>query len=195
MKDKTLPVRRKFANEWDEIGYLYDRLLFWLYQRQDMRQARRYAKRLPRLLQSADPKHQAILGEECWSLIYEAQGDLQKAIECRENEVRLIRRLQEISRDATYRDFVLEDYDLEALRDRLDLLAVLYHDDGNLGKALQILEESRRLCAEHKVKFDGKDLLREYQAEKRDQGEAAGETSVNRKRAATGSTPHSGRQK
>ena len=40
MKIKPPPDRRKFANEWDEIGYLYDKLLFWLYQREDVGKAR-----------------------------------------------------------------------------------------------------------------------------------------------------------
>ena len=34
MKVKPPSDRRKFANEWDEIGYLYDKVLYWFYERE-----------------------------------------------------------------------------------------------------------------------------------------------------------------
>ena len=100
MKDNPPPDRRKFADAWDEIGYLHDKLLYWLYQRADPGKARRYAQRLERGLPLAAPDHDAIFGEECWALVHETKGDLPRAIESRENEVRLIRRLYELSRGA-----------------------------------------------------------------------------------------------
>jgi tetratricopeptide (TPR) repeat protein len=173
MKLKSLPIRHKFANEWDQIGYLYDRLLYWLYERQDARKARRYADRLERLLPKADPDHQAILGEECWSLVYETKADLRKAIEHRKNEIRLIRRLHDISRNAPYEDLVLKDYGYDDLSDRLDLLAILYHDAGHLDKALTTLQDSKRLCDRHGIKFDGEDIWQEYMQEEADYRQAS----------------------
>lgn len=35
MKAEPPLQRRKFANDWDEIEYLYQKLLFWLYERAD----------------------------------------------------------------------------------------------------------------------------------------------------------------
>src|SRR4051812_20364850 len=102
MNCKRPADRRKFANEWDEIGYLYDKLLYWLYQREDSRKARPYAKRLERLLPKAAPENDAIFGEECWSLVHETNGNLRKAIEHRENEIRLIRRLHQLARKAPH---------------------------------------------------------------------------------------------
>ena len=166
MKVKPPPDRRKFAHEWDEIGYLYDKLLYWLYQRADGAKARPFAERLELLLPRAAPDHEAIFGEECWSLICETKGDLPKAIKYRENEVRLIRRLHELSRNAPHAELVLNDYGYDDLSDRLDLLATLYHDSGNLDKAMSILQESKRLCEAHGMKFDGDDILQEYLAEK-----------------------------
>lgn len=166
MKANSPAARRKFANEWDEIGYLYDKLLYWLYQREDAAKARRYAERLEKLLPAADPSHEAILGEECWSLVYEARGDLAKAIDHRENEVRLIRRLHDASRNAPPGGVALKKYGPDALSDRLDLLATLYHDRGDLDKAVGILQESQRLCEAHGIAFDGRDLLRDYLAER-----------------------------
>jgi hypothetical protein len=43
---------------------------------------------------------------------------------------------------------------------------VLYHDSGDLDKALATLRESKRICEEYGIKFDGDDLLQEYLEEK-----------------------------
>jgi tetratricopeptide (TPR) repeat protein len=167
MKSKPPADRRKFASAWDEIGYLYDKLLYWLYERADGEKARAFAKRLEQLLPKVTREHDGIFGEECWSLLYEAKGNLAKAIEHRENEIRLIRRLHEISHNAQQERLVLKQYGYADLSDRLDLLAVLYHDSGNLEEALSTLWESKRLCEKHGIKFDGDDMLQEYLEEKR----------------------------
>jgi tetratricopeptide (TPR) repeat protein len=166
MKTKPPADRRKFATEWDEVGYLYDKLLYWLYQREDVGKARRYAGRLERLLAKLDPDHGAIFGEECWSLVCEAKGDLRKAIEHRKNEIRLMRRLHEISRNTPAEEYVFKDRGYDALSDRLDLLAVLYHESGLLDKAISTLQESKKLCAKHRLTYDGEDILQEYLEEK-----------------------------
>src|SRR5438067_2514311 len=95
------PLRRKFAGAWDEIRYLYDKLLYWLYQREEAGKARPYAERLERLLAKADPDQQTILGAESRSLIHEVRGDYRNAIKHREREIRLIRRLHELAHDAS----------------------------------------------------------------------------------------------
>ena len=167
MTRKQPPDRYKFDGVWDEISYLHDKLLYWLYQRSNPARARPYVKRLEQLLQEADPGHDAILGSECWSLIHEAKGNLQQAIEHRENEIRLIRQLHEQSRGKPYEEAALGGYDYTDWADRLDLLATLYRDKGELDKAVTALAESKRLCEEHGLPFDGEDLLEEYQEEKR----------------------------
>src|SRR5262249_41037275 len=63
-------------------------------------------------------------------------------------------------------DAVLEDYGYGDLSDRLDLLATLYHDRGDLDRAISTLLESEELCKKHGVEFDGEDILREYLEEK-----------------------------
>jgi tetratricopeptide (TPR) repeat protein len=159
--------RRKFANAWDEIEYLRDKLLFWLYQRGDKEKARSYADRLEKLLPQADAGHEAILGEECRSLVYETKGDLAKAIQHRERQIGLIRRLQELAEKQPHRDSMLRGYGQEDLSDRLDLLAALYHESGNLDKAIAALRESERICRRHRLLFAGADMLRDYLKEKR----------------------------
>jgi hypothetical protein len=174
MKVKPPPHRRKFANEWDEIRYLYDKLLYWLYQRGDRGRARPYAERLECLLRKADPDHNSILGEECWSLVYETKCDLPKAIEHRNKEIDLIQRMHILSQDSPHRDVLLKDYRYGDLSDRLDLLATLYHDAGQLDKALETLCRSKELCESHGIRFDGQDLLREYLEEAQSQAKSAG---------------------
>jgi tetratricopeptide (TPR) repeat protein len=167
MKAKAPADRRKFEGEWDEIGYLYDKLLYWLYEREDFDKSRPYADRLLRLLPKASPNHEGIFGEECWSLAYEAKGDLRKAIKHRENEIRLIERLHKISVGTPHESVALRNYGYQDWSDRLDLLAMLHHDVGHLERALAILRQSRRLCERHGVRFDGEDLVEQYLAEKR----------------------------
>lgn len=166
MKAKPPLRRHKFANDWDEVEYLYQKLLYWLYEREDAAKAASYANRLERLLRSVDPSHESILGEECWSLVYETRGDLSKAIEHRENEIRLMRRLHELARASAEDSLALEDRGYDDLSDRLDLLATLYHDGGELDRAISLLRESEQLCKAHEIEFDGQDLLDEYLAEK-----------------------------
>jgi hypothetical protein len=160
------PTRHKFAHEWDEINYLHYKLLYWLYEREDGRAARRFADRLDKLLRQASPDHEAILGEECWSLVWETRGDLDQAIEFRENEIRLIRRLWRSAADSPVRDAVLKGYGLGDLSGRMDLLAGLYHDAGRMDDAIKTLRQSQQLCAEHSVPFDGAEMLQEFQEEK-----------------------------
>jgi hypothetical protein len=166
MKAKPPLKRRKFANDWDEIEYLYRKLLYWLYEREDAGKAKPYAERLKALLAATDPGHESILGEECWSLIFEARGEISKAIERRENEIRLMRRLHELASASKNKSIALEGRGYDDMSDRLDLLATLYHDHGDLDKAISILHESKRLCDSHGIEFDGQDLLDEYLAEK-----------------------------
>jgi tetratricopeptide (TPR) repeat protein len=162
MKTKPSPDRHTFATEWDEIDHLYDKLLYWLYQRADPEKARSYAQRLEQLLPQADPRHDAIFGEECWSLVNEARGDLAKAIEHRENEIRLIHDLRRFASGKPYESIALKGYDYGDLSDRLNLLATLYHSLGNLDKAISTLQESKQICQRHGIPFDAEGILREY---------------------------------
>jgi hypothetical protein len=166
MKTKPPRDRRKFANEWDEIEYLRDKLLYWLHGRAAAEKARPFADRLAQLLPKADPNREAILGEECWSLVCEAKGDLPDAIQHRANEICLIRRLHEISRNAPYEAFALQGYGHDILRDHLVLLARLYHAARQPDRALATLGEAKRVCQQHGIAFGADDLMQECQKEK-----------------------------
>ena len=163
--DARHPKKLVVANDWDRIRDLYNKLLHWLYAQEDVSKAQRCAHRLERLLTLADPAHETIFGQECWSLIYEASGNLQKAIEHRKKEIELIQRLQAISHNQPYEAVAVKDYGPSDLSDRLNLLATLYHDSRDLRNAISTLEESKQLCTNSAITFDGEDLLRDYRNE------------------------------
>src|SRR5262245_51767919 len=138
-------------NEMDE---LYECLLTRIYEDQDPAQARPVADRLESLLASANEDEVgAIFAEECKSLIREARGELPDAIKHRENEIRLILRLHEISLNTDSEDIVLGQYDYEDLRDRLYILSSLCHDSGDRERAIEILRASRQLCLDRGLEF------------------------------------------
>src|SRR3954447_25156115 len=97
MKANSPASPRKLADTSEEMGYLYDKLVYWLYHRQNARRARPFAGRLEQLLSNAGREGKSIFAEECRPLVHEAKGRLGKAIKHREKEIRLIRRLNEIS--------------------------------------------------------------------------------------------------
>ncbi len=168
MKTEPPPDRRKFADDRDKDEYLYHKLLYWLYERHDAARARAFAERLARLLSRASRSDEAIVPEECRSLICEARGDLPGAIKHRENEIRLMKRLHAISRTSPQREDLLRLHGYGDLSDRLDLLAVLYHESGQQDRAIATLQDSKRLCEESGIAFDGEDLLRDYVRERGD---------------------------
>ena len=138
MKTKTSRTRRTFYHEWDEIDYLYMKILDWFYGKENRRKALPFCARLQALLERTPEAREAILGVECWSLICEVQGDLAGAIAYREREIDLIRRLHRISVNTPGRDFALQGYNYSDWSDRLDLLAILYYDAGDLAKAVEL---------------------------------------------------------
>jgi hypothetical protein len=150
-----------------KVGRLYDRLIYWLYQRGDPQRARPLADQLEQVLPTVGPETGAVFSEECRALIHEARGELARAIEHRENEVRLIRRLHRLARKTASPDLVLAQYTPSDLRDRLDLLAMLYHDSGHLDQAIRLLKASGKLCTKHGISFAEDETLREYLEEKK----------------------------
>src|SRR5262245_21857138 len=167
MKSKAPSRGRKARSGWDEVDTLYHRLLHWFYGKHHGTRAMSIADRLETALEKVSTGGSSIKAAECRSLIAEVRGDPGEAIKQREKEIRLIQRLHKISLATPSRGFVLHRYDFSDLSDRLDLLAGLYHDAGNLEKALQVLRRSKRLCKSHAIPFDGEDLLQEYTSEQK----------------------------
>src|SRR5262249_14653990 len=165
MKLKSTANRQKIADASDQMSRLYDSLVYWLYEREDARRARPFAHRLQQWLAKKGTQAGTIFAEECRSLIHEAKGDLKKAIKHREKEIRLIRRLHARARGTAQEDFVFQQYSYADLKDGLEILAMLYHDVGDLAKAVAALHESKQLCENHGIEFDSEALLQDYENE------------------------------
>src|SRR6266404_5257258 len=95
-KNAPEPTRRKFDGDWDRVLYCYYKALYWFYARRNRSQAAKFCRSLEPVLRRVANKHEAIRGEECWSLLYEIRGNLNKAISYRRSEIRLIKKLQRI---------------------------------------------------------------------------------------------------
>ena len=165
MRKRLTVKERREARLWDAIRENYGQLLYWFYEQENRLKARPFARKLEALLKKVSPHHETVLGEECWSLIHELKGNYSEAIKYRENEIRLIERLQQLAAGRPNGHIVLRRYDCADLADRLELLAVLYHHAGNLNKAVTVLQECERVCEQNKIAFDGQELLEEYLAE------------------------------
>jgi hypothetical protein len=151
--------RRKFRSEWDQIDYLYHKMLYWFYgPPHSVARAKPFARRLKPLLDAHAGTPEAILGESAWSLYHEVQGNLPLAIKHRENEIRLIRKLLRLCE-------AQKCYDVADLISRMELLALLYDQDGDTPQARRLLRKARALCAEHRLPFEGEDLLAEIDAD------------------------------
>ena len=122
--------------------------------------SRKIANRLGGVLAKLDPKRESIFIEECRSLVSEALGDLEKAIWHRENEIRLVPRLLQLAKESSTEDVVHSAYNYSDLQERLHILAMLYGDVGDVHRAIELLQESKKLGADQRVTSDAEELLR-----------------------------------
>lgn len=160
MKNKS-PDSREKATDWCEIKKLYDQVLKLFYEQRARSKALTIAPKLRLLVSLLDPGCNAVLGAAARGLLCELEGDYWGAIQSRQRELHLLNELQDAQLPAHVRATPND------ISDRLDLLASLYWESGDLEKAEQTLLESQRLCAKHKIKFDGESMLRELRREKR----------------------------
>jgi hypothetical protein len=164
-RGKETPARPRSQppNEADDIEALYSELLHLFYDREDREQAEKLARRLEAALAAPPDIAGSIRAEEVRSLLAELRGDFAEAARSREAEIRKILELHLLSINTPNWPFVFRQYDYSDLSDRLDLLAILYAEQGDLERAVATLLESKQLCEAHQVPFDGKDLLRDFE--------------------------------
>jgi hypothetical protein len=157
IRSSSAPLtRRSFSSIWDEIAYLNFKACYWYYAGKPAR-ARPFADRMGTLLRKAPDAHDAILGEECWSLIFELRGDLAKAIASRRRGISLIKRVHRIARRSSpkIRSLLV---DPRGLAEQLTLLAMQYVDAGDAKQAFAAIDEARRLAKERRFRFEFADL-------------------------------------
>lgn len=147
----------------DELNSLYTDFVAAFYDRQDREAALKLTPRLEALLAASPEDADSIRGEEVRSLIAELRGDLTNAIRSREAEIRKILELHALSVNTPNWKFVERRYDFSDVSDRLDLLAILYDQQGELARASSVLRESKAYCESHAIEFDGADLLDELE--------------------------------
>ncbi len=147
-----------------EIESLYQELLRAFYQAGDRRRARSVAKLLEKALASHSEWNGSIRFHEIQSLMAELRGDWREAIEHRHVEIRRILELHCLTRTTPSWEFVERQYGANDVSDRLDLLAILYDNAGDLERAIETLHESRQYCEAQQISFDGQDLLDEFEA-------------------------------
>ena len=156
-----MTTRRKFASAWDEIEYLYHKLLHWLYgPAHRPSRARPFAEQLERLLRGTKGVGEAILGQECWSLVCEVKGDLRRAIRHRERTIALIRRFVALPEYPTLTPGL--HHDDSSIVDHLVLLAMLHGHAGNRRRATASIEEARAYAAAQGIAFEAEDIWRDF---------------------------------
>jgi hypothetical protein len=164
-RDQT-PMPVVSSEQADDVEALYLELLRLFYKAEDRERAREPAARLEALLSDRPDVAGSIRGEEILSLIAELKGDLPEATRYRESEIRKILELHSFAWGKPYWDYVIRQYNYGDVSDRLDLLAELYADQGDWGRAIATLEESKAYCQAHGIEFDGEDLLAEFRQAK-----------------------------
>ncbi len=138
--------------DWPAAKRLYDKVLDTFYGKRDITRAAPHALRLLRALDRLDPAARTLPGNEYRAVIAEVDGDIEGAIRHRLREIRMFDRLIKAGRLSTAR-LGMDEY-----ADRLDLLAALYLDAGQLDLAEKTIRRSEAVCRGAGIPFDGKDI-------------------------------------
>ncbi len=162
MTRKVRPRSNDNSQVGAKIDTLYHELLRAFYEDEDHDRARTVASWLETILKKEPDVAGSIRGQEIRSIIAELEGNLDEAIRYRQSEIQQIQELHRVARDTPAWDYAFRQYDYNDLSDRLDLLAILYADQGDLKRAVDTLKESKQFCRAHDIDFDGQDLLEEY---------------------------------
>jgi len=161
---------------------MYHELVKAYYDDEDAARAETVAVRLEQAMTRSPDVARSIRGDEIRSIIAELRGDLDAAIASRKAELRKIVRLHKLARSGGHWEIVSKRYDCADLRDRLDLLAILYDKHGMLDKAIRVLRKSRRYCEEHEIEFDAVELLEDLLASRASRRNTAPQTVVTREK-------------
>jgi hypothetical protein len=161
MSAKTRMNGTNAASSHQDVETLYLKLLKRYYEEGDREKAKPLADEIEALLAASPVEAHSIRGEEIRSIIADLRGNLAAAIQSREAEIRKILELQTRTLNTPHWSFISQHYGFSDVSDRLDLLAILYDQSGELDRAIATLQESKDYCALHSIEFDAQDLLTE----------------------------------
>lgn len=159
--DKKATTAATTATDTLDAHQLYRDFLRFFYEKEDRKQALKVADRLEVAMLASPDLAASIRGEEIRSLIAEVRGDYATAARSREAEIRKILELHSMALNTRNWDYVSRQFDFSDVSDRLDLLAILYDQNGETDRAIATLEESKLYCRSHNIPFDGQDVLDE----------------------------------
>ena len=140
------------TGSWPLASELYHRILDLFYGQGSKARAVPIAFRLLRILDKLDPNSDALLTLAARAVLAELDGDLVEAIQFRKRELVAMDRL------IAKRQLEAASLDFSDYADRLDLMANLSFDLGDLDAAEEAIGQSLAFCRKHGVKFDGKDI-------------------------------------
>jgi DNA polymerase III delta prime subunit len=145
------------------LDSLYYDFVKHYYENDDRESAAPLVSRLETLLADSPDYSNTIRGEEIRSLIAQFRGNLSEAIQNREAEIRKILELHALTVNTPSWEYISRKYGFHDVSDRLDLLAILYDEQGELDRAIAVLLESKQYCESHNIPFDATDLLEELE--------------------------------
>ena len=148
----------------NRVEALYHEFLKAFYADGDRARARAIAPRLEAAVRASPAYAGSIRAEEISSLLAELNGDYAAAARSREAEIRRILELHSLAVNTPSWPAISRRYDYSDVSDRLDLLALLYDQQGDTDRAIAVLRESRQYCESHNIPFDGVDVLEELES-------------------------------
>lgn len=151
------PSRRRFRHVWDELDYVVEKVVYWLYERRNAKAAARYHRRLNALVREIGNNRVAIVGNLARGLLAEMEGDVPGAIRHRERQLKALERyFAKHAEPQPHDELVLYLEFSYALYGRL---GELYADSGKLDRGIQAVERYKRLCEHCHVRFRDKAVL------------------------------------
>lgn len=146
MSQKAPKTRKRFRSVLDELSYLNERLMYWLYRRSQPGRARPFAARMQRLLPKARGLKRSLVGSGYYALVAEAFGRWDDVAKYTKLEIQFMDRLRRMKEG---RPLV----GIGFLASTLGNLGYALIEIGDGKGALRALRRSQRLCRTHGLPY------------------------------------------
>ena len=135
--------RKRFGTIWGELDHLCKRIHHCWHVKENKFSAKRYLRRLERVLTALPENDTAILREEGLAWLHQIRGEINLAIKHRQQEIQLIEQLHSSVRhsvmagdyDESMATSILAERDLGCLQERRDILTSLMDEETLTGTA------------------------------------------------------------